>query len=512
MNDEIKPAGLTDTEQATLSLLYAQLLQKAPRNFLRACYYDGKRALRQVGSVIPPQYYKLGLTLGWSATAVDKLARRCNLDSFVWPDGKLDDLGFAELAEGNNLYTETSGALTSSLIHGVVFAVTTKGRRGEPAALVHFKDALNATGSWNARTRGLDALLSITDRDPEGKPTGIVLYLRNMTITATRERSGWRVVDRSPHRWGVPAEALAYKPRTGRAFGNSRISRTVMSLHDQALRTVIRMEGHADIYSFPELWLLGADEALFKNADGSQKAAWQVLLGRIKAVPDNDEVDPENARADVKQFRASDPTPHILQYKLQAQTFGGETSIPLTSLGVSDQSNPASDRSYIASREDLIAEAEGATDDWGPGVRRTALRLLAIANGHTEIPREWLTIAPKWRSPLYLSRAEAADAGTKQLSAVPGLAETTVGLELLGLDPQQIARFMAEKQAASPTDPDVIRAAADAMGVLIRSGVEPTDASRLVGFDKIRFTGAVPVTLRQPKDEAANLEGSATSP
>jgi hypothetical protein len=44
-----------------------------------------------------------------------------------------------------------------------------------------------------------------------------------------------------------------------------------MSLHDQALRTVIRMEGHADVYSFPEMWMLGADESIFKNADGTPR-------------------------------------------------------------------------------------------------------------------------------------------------------------------------------------------------------------------------------------------------
>jgi hypothetical protein len=217
-----------------------------------------------------------------------------------------------------------------------------------------------------------------------------------------------------------------------------------MSLHDQALRTVIRMEGHADVYSFPEMWLLGADEGIFRNADGTQKAMWQVMLGRIKGVPDDE--DAENPRADVKQFAASSPQPHIDQLKQQAQLFSGETSIPLTSLGVSDMSNPSSADSYIASREDLIAEAEGATDDWAPALRRSMTRALAMANGLTEVPPEWSSIGPKWRSPLYLSRAAQADAGMKQLTAIPWLAETDVGLELLGLDEQQIKRALAAKR------------------------------------------------------------------
>jgi hypothetical protein len=54
------------------------------------------------------------------------------------------------------------------------------------------------------------------------------------------------------------------------------------------------------------------------------------------------------------------------------------------------------------------------------------MRALAIQNGLSEIPREWRSIKPKWRSPLYISKAAQADAGSKQVAAVPWLAETTV--------------------------------------------------------------------------------------
>lgn len=445
----ITVAGLDDDQNDTVNLLLDQLAAKARRNLLRASYYDGKRAIRQVGLVIPPQYYRLGIVLGWSAKAVDILARRCNLDQIVWPDGKLDDLGLGELSEGNNLSAEVSSALVSSLIHGVSFLINTKGdpAAGEVDSLIHVKDAMNATGEWSARRRRLDNLLSVTERDARGRVTEFVLYLDGVTITAGKSGNAWRVVDSTTHAWGVPVEALVYKPRAGRPMGSSRISRAVMSLHDQALRTVIRMEGHADVYSFPEMWLLGADEGIFKNPDGTQKPAWQVMLGRIKAVPDDDEA--KQPRADVKQFEAASPEPHIAQLKQQAQLFSGETSIPLTSLGVSDMSNPTSADSYIASREDLIAEAEGATDDWTPPLRRTLTRALAIANGQTVIPKSWGSIAPKWRSPMYLSRAAQADAGAKQLATVPWLADTEVGLELLGLDELQIRRAMADRRRAA---------------------------------------------------------------
>lgn len=448
-SERIVLPGLSDDEQAALGRLIEQLDAKQRRNLLRAAYYDGKRAIRQVGTVIPPQYYRLGIVLGWSAKAVDTLADRCNLERFAWPDGDLGSLGYQDVFSANDLGAEVAAGLVSSLIHGVVFVITTRGdeQEGEPKALIHFKDALNATGEWNARTRRLDNLLSITGRDDEGKPTSLALYLDGVTITGEKDQGKW-TAERQEHPWGVPVEPLVYKPRVGRPFGSSRISRAVMSLHDQALRTVIRMEGHADVYSFPEMWLLGADEAIFKNADGTQKQSWQVMLGRIKGIPDDENA--TNTRADVKQFSAASPQPHIDQLKQQAMLFSGETSIPLTSLGVSDMSNPTSAESYIASREDLIALAEKATEDWfGPRLSRALRRALAIQNGREDVPAAWGTISPKWRSPVHLSRAAAADAGAKQIATIPWLAETEVGLELLGLDDQQIRRALGDRRRAA---------------------------------------------------------------
>jgi hypothetical protein len=173
---------------------------------------------------------------------------------------------------------------------------------------------------------------------------------------------------------------------------------------------------------------------------------WDVMLGRIKAIPDDDDADPQNARADVKQFKAQSPVPHIEFLKIQAQQFSAETSIPVTSLGLTELTNPTSADAYVASREDLIAEAEGATDDWGAPMARCWARALSMAQGEA-MSENMLSIKPQWRSPLYLSRAAEADAGSKIVSAIPELAGTDVGYELMGLKPDQIRRLREELKA-----------------------------------------------------------------
>ena len=118
---------VSDDDNALLGHLLKVLEAKQERNYLRSCYYDGKRAIRQVGSIIPPQYFRLAIVLGWSAKAVDTLARRCNLDGFVWPNGDLEAIGGDDLWNSNYLGSEVSSGLISSLIHGTSFLITTKG-------------------------------------------------------------------------------------------------------------------------------------------------------------------------------------------------------------------------------------------------------------------------------------------------------------------------------------------------------------------------------------------------
>lgn len=445
--EKLSVPGLSEDETATLNLCAEELAGKSRRNLLRSSYYDGKRAAQQVGSVIPPQYANIGLALGWAAKGVDGLARRCNLEKMIWADGDLDALGMSELEESNFLFSEISQARTDSLLHGVSYLITTKGdtAAGEPAALVHAKDALNAFGQWNARKRQLDNLLSVTSRK-DGKIDGFVLYLKDLTISAETVDGEWQV-DRSPHSWGVPVDPLVYHPRGSRRMGRSRITRPVMSIQDSALRGLVRLEGHMDVYTIPKLILLGADEGIFKNADGSPKASWQIALGRTFGIPDDE--DAANPRADVKQFDAQSPAPHLAHLNALAKLMARETDLPDSDFALTDMANPTSADAYSASRENLISEAEGTMDDWAVPIRRTVHRALAIQNDLTEIPEEWGSIETKWRSPIYLSKAAAADAGAKQIAVVPWLAETEVGLELLGLDEQQIRRAMADKRRAA---------------------------------------------------------------
>lgn len=450
LNERIVVPGLLDDEQDEVDFLWAKYRNVLDRNLRRSLFYDGEAMVRANG-FLAPRYLQMENVLGWSSKAVDMLVRRTTPTEFVWPEGDLDSLGMNLLLDENRLMAEIKSSLISSAIHGVSFLMTLEGEEGEPGAVVRGLDALNGVGDWSPRRRALRSFMSIHEWDPKRpeRPTGVTLYLADGRIVeaVNNEDSGWAVVDRSRHGFGVPVEPLVYRPRLGKELGTSRISRPLMSIQNRALRTVARMEGHMDVYSIPQMIIIGATDEIFRNADGSQKAEWQIALGRVLGIPDDpDEHDPQLARAEVKNIPAASPEPHLASYRQLAMEFSGEASIPVTSLGMSNQGNPTSADSYIASREDLIAEAEGAVDDWRIPVNRAVRRSLAIQNGLDAVPEEWTGITSRWRSPVHSTKAAEVDAGSKQVAAVPWLADTEVGLELLGLDPVQRRTALAQRR------------------------------------------------------------------
>lgn len=443
--------GLSEDENEIANTLLARLDHHLRRNLVRSAIYDGKRKAKQVSSVLPAQYAGLGMALGWGAKAVDLLSLRCNLEGFTLPGGDVDALGVTEIYDANMLGAEVRHGTDASLIHSTAFVTTTFGQPGEPKVLWQFHSATRATGAWNARSRQLESLIVVTDYDTDNKLSGFVLYLPDVVITCSRGGRGWAVVDRQEHSWGIPADPLPYGSRLDRPFGRSRITRPMISLQDAAIRELLRLEGHMDAYSWPEFWLLGADPSILTNSDGMVQTSWETMMGRIKGIPDDPAGNEHTARADVKRFEAASPQPHLASLNAYAKLFAREASLPDSALAMTDLANPTSADAYDASQNDLIAYAEGATDGWSPYLRRSMIRSLGMAHerdGWDQVPAEWMALNTQWRDPRFTSRAAHADAGAKQVGAVPWLGETEVGLELLGLDHEQRRRALAEKDRA----------------------------------------------------------------
>lgn len=443
--------GLSDDEQAALAELLELWRSKRHRNLMRAQMYDMKSATRALMSSSAPDVVKRrAFVLGWSAIAVDKLNRRCNLESFYDANGNdLDSLGLSEIVEQNRLVDEFSQAGISSLIHTPSWVITTLGDTslGEPDVLMTFRDALTGAGVWDGRRRQAKHYLSINDFDDMGEPNNLTLFVENRNRELAKDGGRWKVVDTHDHLYGVPVDPLRYRPRLNRPMGSSRISRAVMSIHQQALAAMIRADVNGEAYSLPRYVLLGVTESAFQNPDGTPKPALQAAWDAVWAIGDDGDAEGNLARADVKQFHGQSPEPQNAHLRMLAQMFSGETGIPLGELGIIGDSNPTSHEALESSRDDIIAEAEQVTRTWTPDVSSALRRALVMQNRGSDVPDN-LKPMPNWRPAQHISRASAADAGSKVIDKVPWLAETEVGLELLGLTREQAERAQAERLKA----------------------------------------------------------------
>ena len=429
--------GLSDDEQALFRGLLKQLRGKRSRNELRQRYMDGKQLQRRLPPSAPPYLRNLGLVLGWPAKAVEALHRRTTFEGFSAPGVDLAEFGLSEILDANDYDTQVGLGELDALVQSCTFEIVTRGGEGEPEAVITQRSALDATGEWNRRSQRLDSLLSVTDVSKSGDVVGANLYLPGLTVVV----EDGAVVDRQEHPWHVPAEVVPYKPRLQRPFGSSRISRAVMSLTNSAVRTVVRSEGTADLYGVPWFMIFGPDESSFT------KGSWQMIMDRINAIPDNPDAETGNQRADVKQFSQGDQRPHVEQLQTWAGLFAGETNIPVSSLGVGlSQANPTSADSYVASREDLISEAETAARLWKRRHVRTAQRAWMVATGEESVPDALRGLQARYRNPRFTSQAAASDAALKQAQVFPWLAESDSFIRYVFDDNELAERLLADKQ------------------------------------------------------------------
>lgn len=442
-------AGLTDEEKATLTELWKVWTMKLRRNILRAQYYDQHNVLKDLGIAIPPHLTDLELVLGWPAKAVDTLARRCKLDGFVVPGIEDDAFGITELWRGNDMHMELPQTLTSSLVHSCAFITVTRGDTdmGEPDVLISSQSALYGSGIWDARRRRLKAALTITDMDDIGRVTGWALFMPGMTVRALWTVNTW-TIDRFEHTLDrLPVEVIPYKPRLDKPFGCSRISRAVMGLTDSALRTLFRMEIHAEFYSSPQRYAMGADESMFQDADGNALNQWEAILGRVWAAgrdPDTGDV------PQLGQFPQSSPQPHTEQIRALAAMFCSETSLPLNALGIV-QDNPSSAEAIEAAERDLIIESRYAMDTFGPRLSRAMVTAVQIRDDLDEPPAELTRLDALWRDPENPPQSAAGDFLIKTVQAMPWLAESKVPLEQLGWDSTTVERAWADKRRGNVT-------------------------------------------------------------
>lgn len=439
LTEEIAGArGLSPADAKLARELVNIWRKKLSRNKLRDRYYLGHVKTKDLGVAVAPNMRgKINARIDWPAKAVDYLAARSQFDGFTSDDTTTAE-ALLRISRRNHLKDLYKKATLCELKHCcAAWAVTS----GEDGAVISAYPMTAAALMWDDALKEVKAGLVVAESKSQGSsmriPTVVKLFTKDNLIVIAKTANGWTAEYR-PHSMGRPLiEPMAYHPTLERPFGRSRITRTVMTLTDDAQREKERSEIAAEFASYPQKYLLGTDQKMIP--EGSQYAAY---IGSIIEVTKGEDGD----APDFGQLTQLSMQPHVDYMRSLAAQFSGATNVPLSALGVVSD-NPSSAEAIYAAKEDMVIDAQALNAENGRALVNVAMMALAIEQGSdfATVRGGEASIEARFRNPAMPSVVSQSDAMVKQISAMPWLAESDVALEELGYNEEQIQRLKGDR-------------------------------------------------------------------
>ena len=401
-------------------------------NQLRDAYYNSDNPLKDLGvSVSAQMKKKLQPHIDWAAKCVNWWADHVQFTGFVAKDeilqGQIDKL--CKLNDIDNLVQKV---VQSSLRHSVAFITVTKGNQAwqEPDVVLSGYPATAASAIYSNAKKRIEAGLVVVDTKyskSKRKNVPTLMYLfDDETVTVLTLVQGRWVAQTTPHNMGrVPMEHLSYHATLERPFGSSRISRTVMSLVDDAQRELMNMSACAAFSAAPQKFILGADPELAKKLAETPFGAY---VGSLAIITPNK----QNQTPQMGQLPQLQMQPHADYIRILAALFSDATNVPLSSLGFSG-ANPTSAESLIASQEDAIVDINNYISAAKRTLSNVAIMAAAQLNNTSyQQAAKSYDIACTFANPATPSVVSVTNAAVQKVGAFPWMAQSDVLLRDMG--------------------------------------------------------------------------------
>lgn len=434
-------SGLAPDDKAALEELLEVSSSVEGRNLRLSQYFESEHAAPSIGiDNIPPEVNPQ-LHVDWARKAVTSVSERVRLDGFTFA-GDYRDPAFERMAMLNDLENAYNRAVGDELTHGCVFATV---QRSGTSASVRLHSAGTAVATWDAASQRIGSGLVIADvkrRSWSGlKPIPVQANMHlpgRVVVLRLVGPATWRA-ESLPTPLGRPMmEAFCFRATQTKPFGQSRISRSVMSYVDEVERTLRYMAVSDAFYAIPMMAATGlTDEAYDKMAESK----WMMRVGSwFLATKDEDGDAPS-----LQQFPGVSPQPYIDAIMTYAKLFSGATGVPLNSLGIV-QDNPSSAEAIDASREDVCLAAEDCIASNRTAMRNVALMAMAVESNTTldGLTEEQKSVMPHFRNPMRPSLASTADAMSKIAAAVPEFAMTREYWSGQGFDAAEVESILSQ--------------------------------------------------------------------
>lgn len=406
-------------------------------NRIRYRYYDGKNKLKDFGISTPPELLHVETVVDWPNKAVSALADRVRFDGFTAASEDVQAL-LDGVSERSRLNVKTRQATHGECIFGPAFA--TVGVDDAGRSRIDFHSAEAASAVWDD-AKGRIAYGMVIDAFEDGVPAFVRVFTDEAQITLVKNGDSfdWYVLPIAMGR--VPMECFTYRPTDRKPFGQSRISRAVMSITDDAVRCAL---GGSIAFQFavsPQKWMLGVDRDPFE-----QKTRWEAYIGNWLAIGYNGK---DGVMPQVGQMQQPSMQQYSDYMRSLAARFSGATNVPVSQLGVIHD-NPASAEAIYAANEPLIIEATDVIEGSRDTMRELARMCIAAERdaSYDELTDEERAVMANYRNPALPSVVSMADAAVKIAGAVEGFAGTSYFWKMIGL-PEDARREIEQTQQAA---------------------------------------------------------------
>ena len=322
-------------------------------------YYEGTQRLEHIGLAVPPELRRFETVVNWNRVAVDSVADRLAVKSFILPGAETASAALREGWDANNLDSESVIHAQETLTLGRGFVTVGANEEDPDHPLISVESPREISVSINKRHRRIDAALRLYGADSFGQAQYATLYQPDYTQWLERGSNGkWVVTDRDDHNLGrVPIVMFLNRRRLGKWSGISEMA-DVIPLVDAAARSLTNLQIAGETHSVPQKYVISASKGDFVDGDGQPIPAWESYYSAIWATANKDAKMGQFAASDLKNFH--DTVNHY------ANLVASVTGLPTRYLG-QNSVNPAAEGAIRADESRLVLNTERKQANFGDG-------------------------------------------------------------------------------------------------------------------------------------------------
>ena len=429
----------------SLQSLLKQTARLADYTKLEA-YFDGKARLDALGINLPPQTRLLELVVDWPRITVESLAERLTVEGFSLANGEETAKQMWGWWKANDMGTLSNLLHIESFAQGLAYGIVGEDllADGTPQFSVARtlgmsvrSDDITGRVAEAARRFVLDGEKWVAhyEKSPLGEVTvSYYGFAKTTNDWSAAHPTGGQAIVQTPFTQ-VPVVPYKNRARIGDRYGRSEML-DVIRYTDGAARSLTNMQVGQELLALPQRYLLGSSKESMRDPNGNPLTEWDAYIGHLLRGP---------ADAKVGQLPGADLTQIHSTIRLYAQLVSGSTGIPLTSLGISAEANPASADALNAAANRHVKKAEFKQEMFGARHEEMMHRAYELVHGEP-LENGW-GLETLWRNASTPTLQAQVQSSVMLYSA--GLIPAVVARDMVNLTPEQ-KRLAAEADLIDP--------------------------------------------------------------